>query len=124
MIFKHEGEDFAEVKFGMTILKYAKSSFERQISEAVLIQQERKDHHILNSRSEYNSCSLPRLSTRMGEQEEKEWNRELEEEKKETDIVETKIRQMRKERNKARLSNEKNTPASKRMKIEGEEYIY
>ena len=38
----------------------------RQMLESVIIQ--KKIHHnILNSRSEYNRCSLPRLSTRLGE---------------------------------------------------------
>ena len=58
---QHEGQDMSEIKFGMKIICQAKSSFERQIAESVLIQAERKKHNMLNSRSEYNRCSLRRI---------------------------------------------------------------
>ena len=38
-----------EVQFGMKIIKNYQCSFEMQIYELVMIQQERKSHHILNS---------------------------------------------------------------------------
>ena len=37
MLFKHEGSEFSEIKWGMFVLKYQRSAFERQISEAVKI---------------------------------------------------------------------------------------
>jgi hypothetical protein len=49
----------------MRVLAYHKSAFERQIDEAVKIQNNRH-HHILNSKSEYNRSSIPRLGVRMG----------------------------------------------------------
>ena len=58
----------------------------------------------MNSRSEYNRCSLPRLSTQVGENEYKKYSNELLEEKKQEETLEKKIRQLRKERNKARLA--------------------
>ena len=39
----HEGESFADLKFGMRIRQGCKSAFERQVTESVLIQQECKD---------------------------------------------------------------------------------
>ena len=48
---KHPEEDLENIKFGITIIKSAKSSFNRQIYESVLIQTS-KTHHLLNSRSE------------------------------------------------------------------------
>ena len=44
----HEGEKFEEMKFGVKIRSTARSAFERQVTESVLIQQESNDHHILN----------------------------------------------------------------------------
>ena len=74
---QHEGEQLSNIKFGMEVLKYTRTSFERQILESVLIQQN-TNHHILNSRSEYNRCSLPRLSTRLGDKEYKKYEQEQE----------------------------------------------
>ena len=84
---KHEGENMEEIKFGMKILKTARSAFERQIAESVLIQTEKRDNYILNSKSEYNRCALPRLTAKIGnftlddlekeKQKEKETEREL-----------------------------------------------
>ena len=53
-------------------MRFTRSSFERQILESVLIQS-RRDHYILNSRSEFNRCAIPRLVTKLGEKELKEW---------------------------------------------------
>ena len=38
MLDLHEGEDMAKVKWGMKVLEYKRTAFERQIKEAVLIQ--------------------------------------------------------------------------------------
>ena len=120
----HEGQDLSTVKFGMRIIHHCKSSFERQIKESVLIQAERQDHHLLNSRSEYNRCSLPRLCTQVGDGEYNKVSKELEIEKKEEEKLEYKIRMLRKERNKARLEPTRiKGPASKRRKTENNEYI-
>ena len=56
IIDKHEGKQPNEIKFKMKAVKFHKSAFERQIHEAVLIQESR-GHHILNSLSEYNRCA-------------------------------------------------------------------
>ena len=65
---KHEGQQPGEVVFKMKAVKFHRSAFERQVHEAVMIQASR-GHHILNSRSEFNRCALPRLGTKLGEKD-------------------------------------------------------
>ena len=76
IVLNHPEQEPDKIKFGMRILRTCKTSFERQIHESVIIQQEREQHNILNSRSEYNRCSLPRISTHLGESEYKIYNDE------------------------------------------------
>ena len=124
VIINHEDEDLSSVRFGMKIIGFYRSSFERQMSEAVTINQEKDIHEILNSKGEFNACELPRLTTRLGEQESQEWERIARKERKDEEIIEEKINKMRKERNKARLRPEKTTLRSnKRMKTSEEDYI-
>jgi hypothetical protein len=86
---KHEGMQPGEVKFQMQAIKFHRSAFERQVHEAVLIQANR-GHNILNSRSEYNRCALPRLGTKLGERETKEKRQEVEEEERKEQELEEK----------------------------------
>ena len=72
MLEMHEDEKRSNVEFGLKVLIYTRSSFDRQILESVLIQGSR-GHHILNSRAEYNRCAVPRLVTKLGEKEMKKW---------------------------------------------------
>merc|ERR1712240_388930 len=104
----------------MTILKYMRSAFERQIEEAVTIQQEAQGGELLNSRSEYNQTTLPRLVTRIGDRETemKEWEKQIRNEKDYEEKIEEKIRIMRKGRNKERLRTEKNSQPKKKRKTE------
>ena len=62
----HGHEELNTLKFGMKVIRYAKSSFERQILESVEIQ-EYRHHHLLNYRSECNRCALPRMMCKLGE---------------------------------------------------------
>ena len=103
VLTKHPEQDMAEVQFGMKIVRTCMSSFERQIYESVLIQREREEHHILNSRTEYNRCSLPRITTQVGEQEVEKYNQTLLQEKQEEEKLEKMIINLRKQRNEARL---------------------
>ena len=62
----------------MKIVKTARSAFERQVTEGVNIQTNRKDNFILTSKSEYNRRALPRLKAKVGnytldELEKKKW---------------------------------------------------
>ena len=51
-------------KSGMKVLAFHKSSFECQIDEALKIQYNR-ENNILNSKSEYNGSSIPRLGVKL-----------------------------------------------------------
>ena len=118
----YEGEDFEKIEFGMRIRSTAKSAFERQVTESVLIQQESQDHIILNSKSEYNRCALPRLTTKLGEKEFEEMKKEEDEEKRKEEDLERKIRILRKQRNgdrkeKLRREQKDPLPSEKRRKI-------
>ena len=61
----HEDKQPEKVEFHMKVLAFHKSSFERQIDEAVKIQYNR-ENNILNSKSEYNRSSIPRLGVKLG----------------------------------------------------------
>ena len=124
IVEEHPGEKFEDVKWGMFILKYLRTAFERQIEEAVHIQQGVDEGVLLNSKAEYIQSSLPRLVTRMGDREAeiKQFEKEIRIEKEDNERIEEKIRLIRKERNKERLCTEKNIQPRKKLKTE-ESYI-
>ena len=70
----HEEEKPEDIVFNVRVLSYCKNSFERQIIESVIIQKER-DHHLLNSKAEYNRSAVPRLTTKIGEKQYKRWEK-------------------------------------------------
>ena len=124
-IDKHENEDINQIEFGMRVRFKARSAFERQVMESVLIQQELHKHNILNSKSEYNRCALPRLTTKIGDKEFNEWRKEKLEEKQKDEELESKIRDMRRTRNKQRLvetPSMKTMPPQKKRKTNTGEY--
>ena len=124
ILAEHPKQDILSIEFSMKVRKFCTTSFERQVLESVTIQQERNAHNLMNSKSEYNRCSLPRLSTKMGEQEYDEYNKNLELEKQEEELLDKKIREMRKSMNKARLHPTKEKgPKPKRRKIEDKNYV-
>merc|ERR1711954_410509 len=86
-----EGKEIKDMEFGMRLIRTHKTAFNRQISESVEIQNQKKEHLILNSKSEYNRCALPRLTAKIGE----ESYGKKEEEKK----VEQRIKVIRTKRN-------------------------
>ena len=127
IVEKHPEEKIETIEFRAKVIKYTRSAFERQIRESVLIQENKDNHYILNSKSEYNRCSIPRLTTKMGEKELKEWekNKELsrKEEKEREDEIKRKIYEIRREKNKERRNEEKEPlQATKRRKIGENEY--
>ena len=65
----HDGMNPENVKFGMKILSSHKTAFERQIREAVLIEKN-AGPTLMNSKTEYNRCSIPRIVIKMGNEEE------------------------------------------------------
>ena len=117
----HE-EDNEKIEFGIRVIKFTRSSFERQILESCLIQEQRKYHHILNSKAEYNRCAVPRLMTKIGEKEFEKYGKEKMEEIKKEEIIEGKITKLRKARNARRKETPKNL-ANKRRKLDRDTYI-
>ena len=125
MVEMHEGEKREDVQFGVRILRQAKTAFERQIMESVLIQ-EMRGHHLMNLKSEYNRCAIPRLVTKLGEKDLDKWRDEDRDEQKREENLERKIRMLRKERNKERqVGVERAAPAPnpKRRKVNETHYV-
>ena len=127
----HQGVPMKEIRFGMKVRRYARSAFERQVLESVLIQEERKSHLLMNSKSEYNRCSLPRLTTRIGNKEyDKEMKRDQQEERMMDMMVRGEIGRRRKERCQMRrqeihpteLEESENTPHKRRKVNDDWEY--
>ena len=112
----HMGEDLESVKFHMKVLRFHKTSFGRQIFESVLIQ-ENRFHNLLNSKSEYNRCAIPRLTLKMGDKEMKITSRQREEEMKKEEDLMAKIRGLRKDRNRKR-GNVRGNPVRKKIRLE------
>ena len=118
-----EEEDWARIEFGMKIIKTTRTAFERQILESVTIQKERR-HHLMNSKSEYNRCALPRLTARLGEKDLEKWREEDREEMEKEATIEEKIRQRKKKRSMERAEQtrrrEQGQPKKKKMKLDKE----
>ena len=112
---KHENESLETIreKFCMKVIKFHKSAYNRQIHESVTIQMNR-NHHLLNSKAEFNHCALPRLGLKMGEKDFKERKKEL---------LEEEIREMSKSRNKLRAPN-CYQPKRKRLKLDTDYEAY
>ena len=53
------------MKFGTTVIRQHKSAFSRQVQEACLIFL--AGNNVMNSKSQYNRCQIPRLSVMIGE---------------------------------------------------------
>ena len=64
---KHAEEELEKMKFGGRIIDKPRTAFNRQISESVTIQHQKQKSFIINSKSEYNRCALPRLTANLGE---------------------------------------------------------
>ena len=120
---QHGGEELEEIEFGGRIVRQARSAFNRQIGESVEIQAN-KSHYLLNSKSEYNRCALPRLSSKMGERTLDSIEKEKRIEKdKERELLQ-KIRELKVKRSLKRRESPKmmEQPAMKRRKIEENVY--
>ena len=110
----------------MRIYKQTRTALERQITESVRIQEEQNRNYLMNSKSEYNRCSLPRLTSKMGNQDyDKMRQEEIREEKEEETRVREEIRVRRKEKCKKRNEEihpidleERENRIHKRRKIE------
>ena len=126
LLDQHEEEEpeWDKVRFGMRIVKSTRSAFERQILESVEIQKAR-NQLIMNDKSEYNRCALPRLTTRLGEKELSKWREEDKKEMEREATLEEKIRLRKKEKAKRRAENNRRMEPgqSRRKKQRVEEQI-
>ena len=85
---EHGGEP---PKFILRPVSFFKSALTRQIAEAVRIRRRGGEGSILNSKSEYNRCHIPRLQLEEQEQEEELKRREQEEKEEQEQAVEEQI---------------------------------
>ena len=81
-VMDHPGEN---VIFRMKVLAKHRSAFERQVTEAVLIEMKEKDGLLLNSKGGFNRCALPRLQVAIGD---KAWEKDLKEKEREKAYLE------------------------------------
>ena len=93
----HQDKRISEVEFGMRVISFTRSALERQVLESVKIQEERSKNLILNSKSEYSRCTIPRLTSKMGDVE---YDKQRELEKREELEQEMNLRQEIKRRRK------------------------
>ena len=127
----HQKDALENIKFGMRVRKMMRTAFERQIGESVEIQRERNHHHLMNSRSEYNRCSIPRLTAKLGDQDcDRERLEEMREEREEMENVMKEIARRRKEKCKERSDQlhppemqERENQVHKRRKLGEEKYV-
>ena len=125
---KHQEEELEDMKFGARIIRQSKSAFNRQISESVIIQNNTPHHHILNSKSEYNRCALPRLTAKLGGKSLDSLEKEKLEEKEQERVLLRTIRDLRVKREKKRGLERReplrlqDQPAMKKRRITEKEY--
>ena len=95
------------------------------MNASVLIQKERKKHHLLNAKAEYNRCALPRLTAKLGEKDLEKWRKEDKAEMEKEASIEEKIRTRKKAKAKERASKsrrmEQGQPAKKKRRVEHQE---
>ena len=108
-----------EIKFGMRLRGQFKTPIERQIGEAtaILIDSKKEGISLLNSKSEFNRCSLPRITAGTHKEILDEMTEEAEEEKR----MKADIRCMRKRRKEEKQEDKKRKielGKSKRRKVE------
>ena len=114
----HMGEDFSSMKFHMRTLRFTRTAFERQILESVLIQ-ENRGQTLLNSKSEFNRCSIPRITLKMGDSEIPVIDRRAALEMQKEESIMSKIRELRKQAGRKR-GNARGNPRRKKMKLDEE----
>ena len=127
----HEGEDLRDMEFEMRLVKTHRTAFNRQISESVEIQNQKIEHLILNSRSEYNRCALPRLTAKIGEEsfsktekqkkEEKESERQLEQKIRDIEIKQN-LKKKKESLDRRQEVHQLEQPAVKKRKLNRKEY--
>ena len=62
LVNAHPGLKPSEMKIGMRVVGQHRTALERQVGEAVkILNAQKKGQNLLNSKSEFNRCKLPRL---------------------------------------------------------------
>ena len=117
LVDKHREEDWEKVDMQMKVVKYHRSAFERQIYEAVLIQ-EYRHHHILNSKSEYNRAALPRIGIKMGDKEFKQHEKENIESLEKEEALEKEITKIKRAAILERRGHAESQPNKKKLRTE------
>ena len=119
-----------EVTFTMKVIKRHKSALERQVHESVLIEMKQEEGSILNSKSGYNRCLIPRLSIMMGDRvqsEEVDKTSQVYTEEEVETIFTDKARKNRKSRDRDRGENNNNPPQNppplKRRKVKASKQL-
>ena len=120
----HKEEEMEELEIGTRIVKECTTAFNRQICESVEIQNN-LGHHILNSKSEYNRCALPRLTADMGEKTSSTLEKEKREEREREKELAQEIRnlKLRRSHNRREKLGQRTQPAEKKRKTGENNYI-
>ena len=114
-LLKHKNIKIEEMKYGMKVKTIFRTSIERQVGEAVTIHMEKeKGTALMNSKSEYNRCTLPRISTK-GYRESLE---EEEIEKLEDSILKEEIKKLRYRKRSEKIEKEMRNIDMKRATLE------
>ena len=81
MLEVHPNLALDDLKVGMRVRKSYKSAFERQIGEAISIHQDKLNGYtLMNSKSQFNRCVVPRISMNNENEKLKKLKEELEKE--------------------------------------------
>ena len=80
-LLEHEDIEMSALEFGIRVTGSYKSPVERQVAEAVKIEfEQEKGTNLLNSKSEFNRCQIPRLKIGTKKQDLDEIKKEAERE--------------------------------------------
>ena len=97
-LVKHKAIRMDEMKYSIRVKASFNSAIERQVAEAVSNDfEKRKGKIIMNSRSEYNQCSLPRI--RFGDHKDEDEDSETEEVR----LVNAEIKEMKRRRREKKM---------------------
>ena len=86
-------------------MSYRSVAFERQVAEAVSINQGQGTHYLMNSKSESRACHIPRITFKMGNNKMYEEVEKRRKEQKEEDELESKIKLMKRLSKKRQLED-------------------
>ena len=68
IVMKHPDKHPCEINFRMKIVSHHKTSFERQLTEAVIVRRNLGEK-LMNSKQEYNRCYIPKITLKKNEKD-------------------------------------------------------